>query len=175
MRARGGRRGRNNEGHSCGQLCRGAVASAVSLVVGKRREQERPAAKSVRDPQPAGGLAPSFAILQGQEGPPRWLSNPTCLGRPLFIHERLALFPPSTLPHPPSARRSRSCCCLFSSQSCSHSCFPSESGFQSSFSLRLKIVYVNSPQYRGPDIAGLRPGLGTNPQGNGQSRGRGTF
>lgn len=27
--------GRNNEGHSCGQLCRGVVASAVSLVVGK--------------------------------------------------------------------------------------------------------------------------------------------
>ena len=33
---------------------------------------------------------------------PRWLSNPTCLGRPLSIHERLALFPPPTLPHPPA-------------------------------------------------------------------------
>lgn len=46
--------------------------------------------------------------------------------------------------------------------------------FQSSSSLSLKIVYVNSPQYRCPDIAGLRAGLGTYPQGNEQSRGRGT-
>lgn len=149
----------------------------MSLVVGKRWEQERPAAKSVRVPQPAGGLAPSFTILQGQEGPPRWLSDPTCLGRPLFIHERLALFPPPD-PAPSSKCKTQPLLLLpFQLPKLQSLLFSIRCslGSQSSSSLRLKIVYVNSPQYRCPDIAGLRPGLRTNPQGNGQSRGRGTF
>lgn len=156
MQARGGRGGRNNEGQSCGQLCRGVVASAVSLVVGKRWEQETPAAKRE---SPARGWPCPITRHLSRPGRTSQMAFKAHLPGEAPLHPWKAGPVPSPDPAPSSKCKAQPLLLLpfqlpkLQSLLFSVRCFLS---FQSSSSLSLKIVYVNSPQYRCPDIAGLR-------------------
>lgn len=95
MQARGGRGGRNNEGQSCGQLCRGVVASAVSLVVGKRWEQETPAAKR-ESPSPRVALPHHSPSVKARKDLPDGFQSPPAWGGPSSSMEGW----PCSLPRP---------------------------------------------------------------------------
>lgn len=110
-----------------------------------------------------------------------WDTPPTPQPSPVYwsvVHGRLALPPPSTPTHPPVKQGHLPLLLSFQvpklqSLLFSIKCF---SVFWRGSALRLKVVCVNSLQYRCPAIAGLRAGLATraNPQGDKQFSGGGT-